>query len=632
MAPEIISVLFFIASIALCTLKAKRNSFWISLILLLSALFLLLSAIWTASNYFTGEGVNDEVLFTITNSLTGAGVGKYVLPAVGLFVFVLLVFGLLSWLIVRNKNRNRSIIYNFLALLFALLAIGTAPATAQLISLTTSQYGDDKSDFSENYKDPVKNITGSKPNLVYIFGESLERTYFDNDVFPDLTPELGAIKKESIDFSNTVQIPGAENTVSGMVSALCGIPLFAPFDSNASSSLSTFYPRSVCLGDVLKASGYTNYFYQGANLAFAGKELLLRSHGIDNLYGYNELKPDVKDANYKNEWGWYDDTMLDFVYDKFEALSKAGKPFSLFALTVDTHHPDGYVDATCKRNSYLYNNKRNQSLSAVACSQEQVARLINRIKASPYFKNTVIVVSSDHLAMNNTAYSILTKQERRDLFFVLRGTGENNQVIDQKRTTLDNGATVLDILGGDNVIGLGRSTLTSESLANNYRDIRKHTLRWKPAIIKMWDFPKSISDYMLHTDAKLLTFSGVSFKFPLILRVSDGRIDPMFDVYLSDPLEKQLSTLDPNQKFVWIDNCSKMGNIWDPALKQVNNVCVASGSLNTKPHIVEADRDLYRGKVDFGTMPPVDEDTFHTTVERLSAVKDLTPPNTAAVH
>jgi phosphoglycerol transferase len=622
MAPEIFSVCLFIASVALCSWKAERHSFWNTLILLLSTLFLLLSAIWVASNYFTGEGVNDEVLFTITNSLRGAGIRKYMVPALALLGLLLLIFGILFWLIFHNKNSNRKVVYNYVALVLSLLAIGTAPATTQLYRLTTTQYADDKSDFNANYKDAVKTISGKKLNLVYIFGESLERTYFDQEVFPDLAPELSAIKQESIDFSNTIQIPGAENTISGMVSALCGIPLFAPFDNNASSSLSTFYPRSICLGDVLKASGYSNYFFQGAKLAFAGKELLLKSHGIDNLYGYDELKPLVKDPKYKNEWGWYDDTTLDFVYNKFEELSKAGAPFSIFALTVDTHHPDGYIDATCNRKSYLYDNKANQSLSAVACSQEQVAKLINKIKASPYFKNTVIVVSSDHLAMNNSAYSILTRQDRRDLFFVLRGDGENNQVIDQKRTTLDNGATVLDILGGDNFIGLGRSSLSSESLANDYRDIRRHTLRWKPAIIKMWDFPNTISDYVLHTDSKMLTFSGTSFKYPLILRLNDGRIDPMFDVYLSDSLEKQLSTLDANEKFVWIDSCSKMGNIWDAALKTVNNTCVASGSLATRPHIVEADRDLYRNKVVFDGLPKVDDDTYQATVKKLGAVVD----------
>jgi hypothetical protein len=36
----------------------------------------------------------------------------------------------------------------------------------------------------------------SRLNLVYIYGESLERTYFDNDAFPNLTPELGALKND----------------------------------------------------------------------------------------------------------------------------------------------------------------------------------------------------------------------------------------------------------------------------------------------------------------------------------------------------------------------------------------------------------------------------------------------------
>ncbi len=39
---------------------------------------------------------------------------------------------------------------------------------------------------------------------------------------------------------------------------------------------------------------------------------------------------------------------------------------------------------------------RKTSFSAVSCSQEHIAALIEKIKASPYFKNTVIVVSSDH--------------------------------------------------------------------------------------------------------------------------------------------------------------------------------------------------------------------------------------------
>ena len=97
----------------------------------------------------------------------------------------------------------------------------------------------------------------------------------------------------------------------------------------------------------------------------------------------------------------------------------------------------------------------------MACSQQHIAALIDKIKRSPYFSNTVIVVSSDHLAMNNTAYDILTKQKRRNLFFIIDGTRPLAEQRNEKRSTLDNGATVLDVMGGDNYIGLGRSSLSA---------------------------------------------------------------------------------------------------------------------------------------------------------------------------
>ena len=142
-------------------------------------------------------------------------------------------------------------------------------------------------------------MQGKRPNLVYIYAESLERTYFDTELFPGLADELNALRTDSIDFSNTQQLPGTGYTIAGMVASQCGIPLFAPFDGNASSAVSTFYPENVCLGDVLKAAGYSNYFYQGAELAFAGKDTFLKSHGFDHVYGFKELREQVADPSYK---------------------------------------------------------------------------------------------------------------------------------------------------------------------------------------------------------------------------------------------------------------------------------------------------------------------------------------------
>ncbi|HAI06197.1 MAG TPA: phosphoglycerol transferase I, partial [Pantoea sp.] len=157
----------------------------------------------------------------------------------------------------------------------------------QVASLIVSHTQLADSDFDAFYKVPRNRIAQPHLNVVYIYGESLERTYFDQHAFPGLAPELSRLKEQSIDFSQTEQLPGTDYTIAGMVASMCGIPLFAPFDGNASASLSSFYPQNVCLGDILKNSGYDNWFIQGADLRFAGKDVFLKSHGFDpaNLYG-----------------------------------------------------------------------------------------------------------------------------------------------------------------------------------------------------------------------------------------------------------------------------------------------------------------------------------------------------------
>ncbi|ECN3629581.1 phosphatidylglycerol--membrane-oligosaccharide glycerophosphotransferase, partial [Salmonella enterica subsp. enterica serovar Enteritidis] len=505
---ELLSVALFLASVLIYAWKAGRNTWWFAATLTVLGLFVILNITLYASDYFTGDGINDAVLYTLTNSLTGAGVGKYILPGIGIALALVAVFGALGWVLRRRRHHPHHVGYSLLALLLALGSVDASPAFRQITELVKSQMRDGDPDFAVYYKEPAKTIPNPKLNLVYIYGESLERTYFDNDAFPNLTPELGALKNEGLDFSHTMQLPGTDYTIAGMVASQCGIPLFAPFEGNASASVSSFFPQNICLGDILKNSGYQNYFVQGANLRFAGKDVFLKSHGFDHLYGAEELKTVVADPSYRNDWGFYDDTVLDEAWKKFEALSRSGQRFSLFTLTVDTHHPDGFISRTCNRKRYDYDGKPNQSFSAVSCSQENIAEFINKIKASPWFKDTVIVVSSDHLAMNNTAWKYLNKQDRNNLFFILRGDKPQQETLAVKRNTMDNGATVLDILGGDNFIGLGRSSLSGQSLSEVFLNVKEKVLAMKPDIIRLWNFPKEIKDFTVDRDKNMIAFSG----------------------------------------------------------------------------------------------------------------------------
>ncbi|MEA9392035.1 phosphatidylglycerol--membrane-oligosaccharide glycerophosphotransferase [Acerihabitans sp. TG2] len=615
---ETLSIGLFLASVIIYSVKAKRNTYFFILVLFFLGIYILLNLIRAASNYFTGAGINDSVLYTISSSLTGAGLSKYIMPFAGFLLTSVLVFSLMSWLLLSKKQGGGQTSYGLMALVMAIAAVTTTPASAEIAGLIRSQLASGSTDFSRYYKIPNKLLSGEKPNLIYIYAESLERTYFNQDVFPGLINELNSQKENSIDFSNTIQLPGTGYTIAGMVASQCGIPLFAPFDGNASSSVSTFYPQNICLGDILHDAGYTNYFYQGADLAFAGKGLFLKSHGFEHLYGLNELKDVVKDPDYRNEWGWYDDTLLDVVYDKFVELSQNNQRFALFALTVDTHHPDGYLSQSCVNRTYRYNNEENRSLSAVSCSQEHIAKLIQKIRQSEYFKNTIIVVSSDHLAMNNTAYGILNKQDRKGLFFVIRGDGQDRLVNNVRRSTLDNGATVLDMLGGDNMLGLGRSSLSTTSLSVALPNIDDKINSWIPDIIRLWNFPTKIKKYQVDINDKTIGFSGVKFKIPLILKIDSNAVQPMFDVYLSVPLKQQLAKLSAKDKFLWIDDCNKMADVWDASLSRITNYCVAIGNLSTQPQIIKIDSDIYHGQVSSNTLPQGDEALFEQTVGRLN--------------
>lgn len=177
--------------------KAGRNTWWFAATLTVLGLFVVLNITLFASDYFTGDGINDAVLYTLTNSLTGAGVSKYILPGIGIVLGLTAVFGALGWILRRRRHHPHHFGYSLLALLLALGSVDASPAFRQITELVKSQSRDGDPDFAAYYKEPSKTIPDPKLNLVYIYGESLERTYFDNEAFPDLTPELGALKMKA---------------------------------------------------------------------------------------------------------------------------------------------------------------------------------------------------------------------------------------------------------------------------------------------------------------------------------------------------------------------------------------------------------------------------------------------------
>ncbi len=147
-------------------------------------LFVVLNITLYASDYFTGDGINDAVLYTLTNSLTGAGVSKYILPGVGLVAALVTVFSALGWVLRRRRHHPHHFGYSLLALVLALASVDASPAFRQISELVKSQSRDGDPDFIAYYKEPAKSIPNPKLNRSISTGKASNAPILITTPFP----------------------------------------------------------------------------------------------------------------------------------------------------------------------------------------------------------------------------------------------------------------------------------------------------------------------------------------------------------------------------------------------------------------------------------------------------------------
>ncbi|XNM82448.1 hypothetical protein ACLK1V_24095 [Escherichia coli] len=77
----------------------------------------------------------------------------------------------------------------------------------------------------------------------------------------------------------------------------------------------------------------------------------------------------------------------------------------------------------------------------------------------------------------------------------------------------------------------------------------------------------------------MIAFLGSHFRLPLLLRVSDKRVEPLPESEYSAPLRFQLADFAPRDNFVWVDHCYKMAQLWAPELALSTDRASWRGSL-----------------------------------------------------
>ena len=275
-------------------------------------------------------------------------------------------------------------------------------------------YMDDSPYIEEHFADPKTTemqFPDKKRNLIHIYLESMENTYFSKDLGGDmdenLMPELAELSKEGYNFSNLPEgfggppwTTGRHWSVASMVNMNTGLPMKVPVDGNAYGAPGNFLPGAKTLGDILHEQGYEQTIMFGADAAFGGLDFFYQSHGDFRILDVNGVKAEGwLPQDYHVWWGYEDDKLYEFAKRELTRLSETGKPFHFAMETADTHFPDGYLSENAPT------PHASQYANVIQYSQAQTVEFVRWIQAQPFYENTTIVLIGDHLSMDQKFFA-----------------------------------------------------------------------------------------------------------------------------------------------------------------------------------------------------------------------------------
>jgi phosphoglycerol transferase len=394
----------------------------LSAVLLLVSLLVFFAAKWYITTY--GDLGFESILFTLFSGLNGVQsglVGDYLvygfLPAIVLFaVFCLVIFFTSKRKIVVtlfNKLKIRLYPLHHAVKIVVAFVLTVVLTVSGLNSVRFFEYVkrqlDSTAIFEQEYVDPLSvdiQFPEQKQNLIYIFIESLETTYFSKvhggASNEELMPELYELAKTNVNFSTTDGVGGYSAvlgttwTAGAMVAHTSGLPLKVPvgFDDNTYGK-DAFLPGANTLMNVLADNGYYQALMVGSDATFANRAVYYNTHKINKIYDYFTAQDDgIIPEDYFAWWGMEDKYLYEYAKQELLEISADDTPFAFTMLTVDTHHIGGYM---CE---YCQSTYPEQYQNVISCASRQLSAFLDWLSEQEFFKNTTVVICGDHPTMD----------------------------------------------------------------------------------------------------------------------------------------------------------------------------------------------------------------------------------------
>lgn len=433
----------------------------------------------------------DELVYHLNSPLEGTNsdmIWQYVFKCIVPTIIIIMVITAIMIIFKKKKKRTG---YICIVVLIASVTILVLYGYTAWKKLDIGDYMSGQSEISsfidDNYVDP-KEVTLTFPekkrNLIYIFLESMETAYSDEDnggaFEKDVIPELTEIAQENEEFSGKdnklnggYSMPGTTWTMGAMFAQTSGLPLKISISANDMDTQDNFFPGITTIGDILSDAGYSQTLLLGSNATFGGRKLYFSEHGNYDIIDYNYAMEQgwLSTEEYPVWWGYDDQKLFEFAKNRLGELATQNEPFNLTMLTVDTHFEDGYV---CDKCDDRFGN--NQYANVMACSSKQVAEFVEWVQQQDFYENTTIVISGDHPTMDSDFCEDVDESYTRKVYTAYINGGKSELSNARNYTTMDAFPTTLAAIGVEiegNRLGLGTNLFSSEQTLTERFGIEK---------------------------------------------------------------------------------------------------------------------------------------------------------------
>ena len=446
-------------------------------LLLFAAFLCFFAARWFVTVY--GRIGFDSILFTLKSSLSGVQsdlVISYLMGGLLPALACTALSGVILLLMRRLPVRGLVSILTALALSLGLL--GYAAVDVELTDYVRDIIWRG-SLYEDHYVSPDSveiTFPEKKRNLVYIMLESMETTYLSQELGGasqvNLIPELYQLALENRNFSHNEGVggfhatSGASWTIGAIVAQTAGIPLKTPAGiddwQNGYGKDGIFLPGVTTIHNILDEAGYYTSFLCGSDANFGGRKTYYMTHGMDKVYDiYTARRDGIVPKDYFVWWGMEDKYLFEYARQELTEISRQEEPFAFTMLTVDTHHIGGYQ---CEYCTDEFQESYQQSIS---CSSRQVLEFVEWMKAQSWWENTTVVITGDHLSMDNGYFQRNVDEDYERMVFscILNDAVTTGNTKNREYCAVDLFPTTLAALGctiEGNRLGLGTNLYSYE--------------------------------------------------------------------------------------------------------------------------------------------------------------------------